>query len=175
MQPSLSVHIHLKRNGRGSEQLDVCNFGASHNMQVKQWAGRTMGHRNKVPLEQQCTRLGQSYTSVWVVSGDSSHTYHINPSQFVAKIIIFNAHISTITIAPWGQVYNFWQLPAGVILSNIGPISKIIFFYHLFRSQNMEKIGPRLINLGITLKVNYCSLRNIQNGGPVTPTQWLQN
>ncbi len=35
-QPSLSVHVHLKGNGGGSEQLDVCNIGASHNMQAEQ-------------------------------------------------------------------------------------------------------------------------------------------
>ncbi len=32
----LSVYVYLKRNGGGSERLDVCNIGASHNMRAEQ-------------------------------------------------------------------------------------------------------------------------------------------
>ncbi len=40
--PSLSIHVYLEKNGGGSEQLDVCNIGASHNSEpAEQWAIRT--------------------------------------------------------------------------------------------------------------------------------------
>ncbi len=53
----LSVYVHLDRNGGGSEQLDVCNIGASHNMQAEQWAVGTTGRRNSSAAPPSCASL----------------------------------------------------------------------------------------------------------------------
>ncbi len=57
-QPSLSVRVHLERDGGGSEQWDVCNSGASHSMWEEQGDGGIMCHRNNGLSEQRAAPIG---------------------------------------------------------------------------------------------------------------------